>query len=106
MGSKRGGGDLSVAWATAEIAVMGPEGAVNIVFHRELEAAADPVVRRRELVADYTERFANPYIAAERGYIDDVIEPGRTRWELIRALRIAVRKERRRSPRLHGNIPL
>jgi acetyl-CoA carboxylase carboxyltransferase component len=85
---------------------MGPEGAVNIVFHRELASAADPVVRRRELVSEYTERFANPYIAAERGYIDDVIEPGRTRYELIRALRIASRKERRRNPRWHGNIPL
>jgi propionyl-CoA carboxylase beta subunit len=85
---------------------MGPEGAVNIVFHRELAAAADPVAHRRELVADYTERFANPYIAAERGYIDDVIEPGRTRSELIRALKIALRKERKRNPRWHGNIPL
>jgi propionyl-CoA carboxylase beta chain len=85
---------------------MGPEGAVNIVFHRELAAAADPVARRRELVTDYTETYANPYIAAERGYIDDVIEPGRTRSELIRALKIALRKERRRNPRWHGNIPL
>src|SRR6266403_3579414 len=98
--------DFNVAWPTAEIAVMGPEGAVNIIFHRELEAAADPVSRRRELVTEYTERFANPYIAAERGYIDDVIEPGRTRSALIRALRIALRKERRRNPRWHGNIPL
>jgi propionyl-CoA carboxylase beta chain len=106
MCSKHLRADFNVAWPTAEIAVMGPEGAVNIVFHRELETAEDPVARRRELVTDYTERFANPYIAAERGYIDDVIEPGRTRWELIRALRIALRKERRRSPRLHGNIPL
>jgi acetyl-CoA carboxylase carboxyltransferase component len=106
MCSKHLRADFNVAWPTAEIAVMGPEGAVNIIFHRELEAAADPLGRRRELVTDYTERFANPYIAAERGYIDDVIEPGRTRWELIRALRIALRKERRRSPRLHGNIPL
>jgi acetyl-CoA carboxylase carboxyltransferase component len=106
MCSKHIRADYNVAWPTAEIAVMGPEGAVNIIFHRELEAAADPLGRRRELVTDYTERFANPFIAAERGYIDDVIEPGRTRWELIRALRIALRKERRRSPRLHGNIPL
>jgi propionyl-CoA carboxylase beta chain len=85
---------------------MGPEGAVNILFHREVAAASDPAGRRRELVNEYTERFANPFIAAERGYIDDVIEPGRTRWELIKALRIALRKERRRSPRWHGNIPL
>jgi len=106
MCSKHIRADFNVAWPTAEIAVMGPEGAVNILFHRELAAAADPVARRGELVSEYTERFANPYIAAERGYIDDVIEPGRTRSELIRALRIAMRKERKRSPRWHGNIPL
>ena len=106
MCSKHIRADFNVAWPTAEIAVMGPEGAVNIVFHRELAAATDPAARRRELVTDYTERFANPYIAAERGYIDDVIEPGRTRSELIRALKMALRKERRRSPRWHGNIPL
>jgi acetyl-CoA carboxylase carboxyltransferase component len=105
MCSKHIRADFNVAWPTAEIAVMGPEGAVNILFRREL-AEADGPGRRRELVAEYTERFANPYIAAERGYIDDVIEPGRTRPELIRALRIALRKERRRSPRWHGNIPL
>jgi len=85
---------------------MGPEGAVNILFRRELAAAENSPTRRSELVTEYTERFANPYIAAERGYIDDVIEPGRTRSELVRALRIAIRKERRRSPRWHGNIPL
>ena len=106
MCSKHIRADYNVAWPTAEIAVMGPEGAVNIVFHRELDAAADRAALRRELVADYTERFANPYIAAERGYIDDVIEPGRTRSSLIHALRIALRKERRRNPRWHGNIPL
>src|ERR1700716_3414561 len=106
MCSKHIRADFNVAWPTAEIAVMGPEGAVNIVFHRELAAAADPVAHRRELVTDYTERFANPYIAAERGYIDDVIEPGRTRSELIRALKMALRKERRHRPRWHGNIPL
>ena len=107
MCSKHIRADFNVAWPTAEIAVMGPEGAVNIVFHRELEAAAeDGPARRKELVAEYTERFANPYIAAERGYIDDVIEPGRTRSELIKALRIALRKERTRSTKWHGNIPL
>jgi acetyl-CoA carboxylase carboxyltransferase component len=103
MCSKHIRADFNVAWPTAEIAVMGPEGAVNILFRRELASGA---AERSELVSDYTERFANPYIAAERGYIDDVIEPGRTRGELIRALRIAMRKERRRSPRWHGNIPL
>ena len=106
MCSKHIRADFNIAWPTAEIAVMGPEGAVNVLFRRELTTEADPAARRRELVSDYTERFANPYIAAERGYIDDVIEPGRTRSELIRALRIAARKERKRSPRWHGNIPL
>ncbi|TMF96036.1 MAG: acyl-CoA carboxylase subunit beta [Chloroflexi bacterium] len=106
MCSKHIRADFNVAWPTAEIAVMGPEGAVNILFRRELAAAENSPTRRSELVTEYTERFANPYIAAERGYIDDVIEPGRTRSELVRALRIAIRKERRRSPRWHGNIPL
>ena len=106
MCSKHIRADYNIAWPTAEIAVMGPEGAVNIVFHRELEAAGDRAALRKELVADYTERFANPYIAADRGYVDDVIEPGRTRSVLIRALRIALRKERKRIPRWHGNIPL
>src|SRR5881296_1859732 len=106
MSSKHIRADYNVAWPTAEIAVMGPEGAVNILFRKELAAAADRAALRHELVADYTERFANPYIAAERGYIDDVIEPGRTRGALIRALRVALRKERRRNPRWHGNIPL
>jgi len=103
MCSKHIRADFNVAWPTAEIAVMGPEGAVNILYRRELAAGS---AQRQELVAEYTERFANPYIAAERGYIDDVIEPGRTRLELIRALSIAARKERRRNPRWHGNIPL
>jgi acetyl-CoA carboxylase carboxyltransferase component len=106
MCSKHIRADFNVAWPTAEIAVMGPEGAVSVLFRRELDAAADPVARRIELADDYTERFANPYIAAERGYIDDVIEPGRTRGELVRALRLAMRKERKRSPKWHGNIPL
>ena len=103
MCSKHIRADFNVAWPTAEIAVMGPEGAVNILFRKELSSGA---AQRAELVSEYTERFANPYIAAERGYIDDVIEPGRTRSTLIRALRIAMRKERHRSPRWHGNIPL
>ncbi len=85
---------------------MGPEGAVNIVFRRELDAASDKQVRRQQLVADYTERFANPYIAAERGYLDDVIEPAQTRAALIKALRFALGKERPAPPRRHGNIPL
>jgi acetyl-CoA carboxylase carboxyltransferase component len=106
MCSKHIRADFNVAWPSAEVAVMGPEAAVNIIFRRDIEKAPDAAGRRAELVTDYTERFANPYVAAERGYLDDVIEPGRTRPLLIRALRLALRKERRRSPRRHGNIPL
>ncbi|HVC99526.1 MAG TPA: acyl-CoA carboxylase subunit beta [Candidatus Dormibacteraeota bacterium] len=106
MCSKHIRADYNAAWPTAEIAVMGPEGAVNIVFKRELERAKDKIGRRAALVNDYTERFANPYVAAERGYIDDVIEPGSTRRVLIGALKVALGKERRRTPRRHGNIPL
>ena len=85
---------------------MGPEGAVNIVFRKELEAADDAEAKRAELIADYRERFANPYTAAERGYIDEVIEPRRTRPVLVDALRTALTKRERRPPRKHGNIPL
>ena len=79
MSSKHIRADVNVAWPTAEVAVMGPDGAVNIIFRHELAEAADPDARRAELIADYKERFANPYSAAERGYVDDVIEPRRTR---------------------------
>ena len=79
MDSKSVGSDLSFAWPTAELAVMGPQGAVEILHRRELQSAADPEAKKTELVDDYTERFANPYIAAERGYIDDVIDPAETR---------------------------
>ncbi|MBO0689180.1 MAG: acyl-CoA carboxylase subunit beta [Candidatus Dormibacteraeota bacterium] len=106
MCSKHIRADFNVAWPAAEVAVMGPEAAVNIIFRRDIEKAADASARRAELVTDYTERFANPYVAAERGYLDDVIDPARTRPLLIRALRLALRKERARSPRRHGNIPL
>src|SRR5215475_11798048 len=95
-----------LAWPTAEVAVMGPEGAVNIVFRKELEGNGDAEARRAELIADYKERFANPYTAAERGYVDDVIEPRRTRPVLIDALETARTKRERRPPRKHGNIPL
>jgi acetyl-CoA carboxylase carboxyltransferase component len=84
---------------------MGPEGAVSIIFRRELEQAGEADARD-ELIADYRERFANPYAAAERGYIDDVIEPRRTRRVLIDALETAITKRERRPPRKHGNIPL
>ena len=106
MCSKHIRADYNAAWPTAEIAVMGPEGAVNIIFRRELDRAKDRVAKRADLVRDYSEQFANPYIAAERGYIDDVIEPTQTRRVLIQALKVAQGKERRRTPRHHGNIPL
>ena len=85
---------------------MGPDGAVNIIFRRELEAAEDADERRAELIAEYRERFANPYTAAERGYVDEVIEPRRTRPLLVDALRTAITKREPRPSRKHGNIPL
>jgi propionyl-CoA carboxylase beta chain len=106
MSSKHIRADFNFAWPTAEVAVMGPEGAVNIVFRRELDDAKDAESRRAELIADYKERFANPYTAAERGYVDDVIEPRRTRPVLIDALETALTKAEPRPKRKHGNIPL
>lgn len=106
MSPKQMGADLNLAWPTAEIAVMGPDAAVNIIYKRDLAAAADPAARRKELVSEYTTRFANPYIAAGRGYIDDVIEPNQTRRELVRGLQLCLRKTVERPPRKHGNIPL
>jgi propionyl-CoA carboxylase beta chain len=106
MASKHIRADLNLAWPTAEIAVMGPEGAVNIIFRREIEKAQDPKAEHARLVADYTEKFANPYVAAERGFIDDVIEPQETRPRLIRALEFLEGKVEARPPKKHGNIPL
>ncbi|HEY1315918.1 MAG TPA: acyl-CoA carboxylase subunit beta [Gaiella sp.] len=106
MSSKHIRADVNVAWPTAEVAVMGPDGAVNIVFRKELEGSADPDARRAELIADYKERFANPYSAAERGYVDDVIEPRRTRPYLARALEATLSKREPGPKRKHGNIPL
>ena len=106
MSSKHIRGDFNIAWPTAEVAVMGPEGAVNIIFRHELEGADDAAARRAELIADYRDRFANPYVAAERGYVDDVIEPRRTRTVLIDALETARTKREPRPKRKHGNIPL
>jgi propionyl-CoA carboxylase beta chain len=106
MSSKHIRADVNVAWPTAEVAVMGPDGAVNIVFRKELEGSDDPEARRAELIADYKERFANPYTAAERGYVDDVIEPRRTRPYLIRALELHLTKREPAPKRKHGNIPL
>jgi len=106
MSSKHIRADFNVAWPTAEVAVMGPEGAVNIIFRKEIEEAGDPEARRSELIADYKERFANPYHAAERGYVDEVIEPRRTRPVLISALEVSLTKREQRPKRKHGNIPL
>ena len=106
MSSKHIRADFNFAWPTAEVAVMGPEGAVNIIFRKELEEADDPETRRAELIADYKERFANPWSAAERGYVDEVIEPRRTRPVLIDALETSLTKREPRPRRKHGNIPL
>jgi acetyl-CoA carboxylase carboxyltransferase component len=106
MSSKHLRGDYNVAWPSAEIAVMGPEGAVNVIYREELANAKDPDARRAQLVAEYVERFANPYVAAARGYIDDVIEPRETRRRLIAALRSLANKRETNPRRKHGNIPL
>jgi acetyl-CoA carboxylase carboxyltransferase component len=106
MSSKHIRGDISYAWPSAEIAVMGPDGAVNIIFRKELAKAEDPVARKAELVADYRDQFANPYVAAARGYIDDVIEPAETRPRLIEALQMLQNKRDANPPKKHGNIPL
>ena len=106
MNSKHIRSDFNVAWPTAEIAVMGPEGAVNIIYRREIAAADTPEGRRGELVREYREHLANPYIAAQRGYIDDVIEPSETRPRLINALNMLQNKRDQNPPKKHGNIPL
>jgi acetyl-CoA carboxylase carboxyltransferase component len=106
MNSKHVGADLNLAWPTAEVAVMGSDAAVGLVFRRELAEAADPEARRAELIADYRERFAAPWQAAGRGYVDDVIAPRETRPRLIRALRLARSKRPSAPRRKHGNIPL
>jgi acetyl-CoA carboxylase carboxyltransferase component len=106
MNSKHLRADVSYAWPTAEIAVMGPEGAVNVVNRKELEKAADPARRRAELIAEYQRTFATPYVAAERGFIDDVIEPAETRPRLVKALRMLATKRETVPARKHGNIPL
>jgi acetyl-CoA carboxylase carboxyltransferase component len=106
MSSKHIRGDLNLAWPTAEIAVMGPDGAVSIIFRKELAEAEDPVARKAELVAEYREKFANPYVAASRGYIDDVIEPHETRARLINGLEMLHNKRDSNPQKKHGNIPL
>ena len=106
MDSKGVGSDLSFAWPSAEIAVMGPQGAVEIIYRRELADAADPAARRDELVDDYTRRLANPYVAAERGFVDEVIEPSQTRRKIVAGLRMLESKREELAERKHGNVPL
>jgi propionyl-CoA carboxylase beta chain len=106
MASKHIRADINYAYPTAEIAVMGPEGAVNIIFRNELQKAADPNAERARLVADYREKFANPFKAAELGYIDEVIRPEETRGKIARALELLKDKRQDNLPRKHGNIPL
>jgi propionyl-CoA carboxylase beta chain len=106
MGSKHLRTDINFAWPTAEIAVMGPEGAVNILYKRELDAAADKDAARAKRVAEFKEKFANPYVAAARGFIDEVIRPRQTRAKLIAALATLETKRDRNPPKKHGNIPL
>jgi acetyl-CoA carboxylase carboxyltransferase component len=106
MNSKSIGADLAFAWPSAEIAVMGAQGAVNIIFRKEIDQSDDAEGRRVELIEEYTDKFANPYVAAERGYVDDVIDPRDTRQVLIRSLDM-LRTKREQSPaRKHGNVPL
>jgi propionyl-CoA carboxylase beta chain len=106
MSSKHIRTDLNFAWPTAEIAVMGAEGAVNILYKRELDAAADVAAARAAKIAEYREKFANPYVAAQRGFIDEIIRPHQTRAKLINGLRTLDTKRDKNPPKKHGNIPL
>ncbi len=106
MCSKHIRGDLNFAWPSSELAVMGPEGAVQIIFRKEIDAAKDPKAREAELVREYREKFANPYIAARMGYLDDIIEPPETRPRVVNALSMLRSKRETRPPKKHGNIPL
>ncbi len=106
MGSKHLGADINLAWPTAQIAVMGAQGAVNILYRKELAEAADPEAERARLIAEYESTLANPYVAAERGYVDRVIMPHETRPMIVRALRALRTKRASRPPKKHGNIPL
>jgi propionyl-CoA carboxylase beta chain len=106
MASKHIRADANFAFPTAEIAVMGPEGAVNILYRRELGEAPDPARFRAQRVDEYREKFANPYVAAAQGYVDDVIEPRETRRRLVSALETLRTKRDQNPPRKHGNLPL
>jgi acetyl-CoA carboxylase carboxyltransferase component len=106
MNSKHLGADMVFAWPSAEIAVMGPEGAANIIFKKDIAAADDPMEARRRLIQEYRDKFSNPYVAASRGYVDDVIDPATTRIRLISALEMLASKRENRPAKKHGNIPL
>jgi propionyl-CoA carboxylase beta subunit len=106
MASKHIRTDVNYAWPQAEIAVMGPEGAVGVLYRRELQAARDPEALRREKIREFREKFANPYVAADRGFVDEVIEPRTTRSKIVAGLEMARTKRDRNPPRKHGNIPL
>ncbi|NLP14627.1 MAG: methylmalonyl-CoA carboxyltransferase [Clostridium sp.] len=106
MNSKHLGADMVFAWPSAEIAVMGPEGAANIIFRKEIKEADDPVATRTKRIEEYRDKFSNPYIAAARGYVDDVIDPASTRIRLISALEMLASKRENRPAKKHGNIPL
>ena len=106
MSSKHIRGDINFAYPTAEIAVMGPDGAVNILFRKELKKAEDVEKKRKELQDDYREKFANPYRAAELGYVDEIIEPSVTRPRLIRSFELLANKRQSNPPKKHSNIPL
>jgi acetyl-CoA carboxylase carboxyltransferase component len=106
MNSKHLGADMVLAWPTAEIAVMGPDGAANIIFKKEIGEAADPIAFRQEKIQEYRDKFSNPYIAAARGYVDDVIEPATTRQRIASALDMLGSKRETRPAKKHGNIPL
>jgi propionyl-CoA carboxylase beta chain len=106
MGSKHLGADVNLAWPTAQIAVMGAQGAVNILYRREIAAADDPDALRARRITEYEDTLANPYIAAERGYVDAVIRPAETRLAVTSALRSLRTKRQTLPPKKHGNIPL
>ncbi len=106
MSSKHIRGDYNVAWPTGEIAVMGPDGAVNIIYRKEMTEAADPAAKRAELIEVYKDKFANPFVAASRGYLDDVIDPCETRPKLIEALKVTRNKRDSNPPRKHSTMPL
>ena len=106
MNSKHLGADAVFAWPTAEIAVMGPDGAANIIFKKDIAASDDPITTRQQKIEEYREKFANPFEAAKYGYVDDIIEPDSTRPRIIAALEMLASKRETRPAKKHGNIPV